>query len=76
MAAGALHKPGTKFGPCVAECAHVDCAETRTMAATACRICGKPIGYDTRFYDGHEKGLTHALCLEEQVERERKACPL
>lgn len=72
MAAGTLPQPGSKYGPCLADCSHVDCAETRSMAASPCRICGKPIGYETRFYDGHERGLTHAICLELQAEQQRR----
>jgi hypothetical protein len=50
MAAGVLPKPGTKFGPCKGTCEHRDCAATRSQAASACPSCGKPIEYDTRFY--------------------------
>lgn len=64
MAAGRLPKIGTKLGPCEGACQHPDCAETRRMAADACGICGKPIGYDTRFYDRKLNGLAHAECVE------------
>jgi hypothetical protein len=68
MAAGILSKPGTQYGPCEAECQHVDCQGTREMAAAPCLICKKPIGYDTRFYVGQIKNKTyyHATCLEER----------
>lgn len=77
MAAISLPKPGTKYGPCAEPCQHIDCAQTRAMVAAACFICGKPIGYDTRFYGSpHEQGqgenYVHAVCYEEQIEQERK----
>lgn len=64
MAAGVLPAPGTTYGPCADECRHMDCALTRSMAATACSICGEPIDYDRRFY-GRGEALTHAPCLED-----------
>lgn len=75
MAAGSLPKPGTKYGPCKSDCEHRDCAETRHMAAENCGICDTPIGYDVRFYDerGRDgRNLVHAVCLEDEVEQQRK----
>lgn len=85
MAAGSLPTPGSKYGPCAgvttlalgAPCAHRDCAETRTMADTRCRICGEPIGYETGFFCESDGGarpfiLVHADCLYREVEEERK----
>lgn len=68
MAAGRLPAPGTDLGPCAEPCQHVDCAETRRMAESACEDCGKPIGYDVRFYNTGP-GLIHASCLEDRLER-------
>ena len=68
MAAGALPKPGTKYGPCKGQCEHTDCAATRRMAATACGVCGEPIDYDRAFYDT-DRGLEHAYCTEAQDAR-------
>lgn len=66
MAAGTLPGPGTQAGPCVLECRHEDCAETRRMAAAPCAVCGKRIGYDTRFYQRGDSGeLVHAECVEQ-----------
>ena len=60
MAAGQLSKPGTKYGPCKTDCKHKDCAQTRTMADTPCRICGKTIGYNTLFFqEGGYRSLIH-----------------
>jgi hypothetical protein len=43
---------------------------TREDAATPCRFCQKPIGYDKRFYRSRLSGsMAHAMCLEEAVER-------
>jgi hypothetical protein len=72
MAASRLPSPGTKLGPCKRKCEHRDCAETRRMSESICRICSKPIGYETRFY-GDGPGFVHAICLEDEVEAERKA---
>ena len=66
MAASILANPGTKYGPCDAECEHTDCIQTRKMAQVICTYCGKEIGYGTCFY--HElDGLRHALCFEEAL---------
>ena len=75
MAAGTLPKPGTEYGPCVPDCQHRDCAETRRMATQLCTICKTPIDYDIRFYvdpDNREE-LVHAVCLEGVVDAERRA---
>lgn len=69
MSAGVLPVPGSKLGPCVEPCEHVDCAETRRMAATLC-MCGGEIGYETRFYQ-RLSGLAHAACLEAEIEKRR-----
>jgi len=85
MAAGSLPRPGTKYGPCVAGydaggtemfCAHLDCAQTRAMAATHCAVCGEPIGYDdgtyhSRFYSmtDNPRALKHADCAEREAGR-------
>jgi hypothetical protein len=65
MAAGTLPRPGTEYGPCIEECAHQGCAETRAMAEAACDICDDQIGHDRRFYrrdviriDGHGTRLS------------------
>lgn len=51
MAAGELPRPGSSYGPCLDEgCGHLDCAETRRMAAAECRICEGAIDYGRRFY--------------------------
>lgn len=83
MAAGHLPRPGTKYGPCAdVQCGHTDCAATRTQAASLCVICKQPIGYETDFYDTRtpeqrnalaNEGLSHAVCLEDQVDDERAA---
>lgn len=66
MAAGTLPKPGTKYGPCKGGCQHTDCAATRRMAEATCPNCGKPIGYDTAFYNT-DNGQEHAYCVEVSV---------
>lgn len=72
MAAGVLPKPGSKYGPCKKQsCGHLDCVEQRKMAVTKCVICDIPIGYEKRFYDERERGLVHAVCLEEEIEKAR-----
>jgi hypothetical protein len=88
MAAGVLPKPGTQYGPCdaSASCGHADCAETVRESMAVCTICGRPIGYGTRFYQVREPDervhpltdtagapywLQHATCAEENAERAR-----
>ena len=37
------------------------------MAAQRCRICGKPIGYETNFFiEGEE--YVHAVCLYKEID--------
>lgn len=72
MASAVLPIPGTEYGPCETECAHIDCAKTREMAAKRCRFCGEIIGFDRHFYDDDAAGaargdLVHASCLETSV---------
>jgi len=80
MAAGYLPAPGKRnqfneeIGPCVEPCEHTDCAATRRMAKTICPHCGKPIGYETGFYqDGTWTRLEHSACALKKVEEERAA---
>jgi hypothetical protein len=49
---------------------HVDCAVIRGQAASLCRLCSKPIGFDVRMYvdPENERALVHALCLEMAVQ--------
>lgn len=74
MAAVSIPAPGTPLGPCPTTkgrheltCGHLDCRDSRRTAAKVCRICNRPIGYDTRYYvagDNVEPDHTHAICLE------------
>lgn len=78
MAAGRLPEVGTEYGPCEGECKHLDCAETRRMAASVCRYCDGQIGYETRYYSEAEspKSYVHARCAEDDAEkvfRQRRA---
>lgn len=70
MAAGTISKPGTLYGPCVDEnCGHTDCAASRKMAATACALCGEPIGYERLFYQRDNwTVLVHTACMAEVQE--------
>lgn len=67
MAAGMLADPGTEYGPCSESCTHRDCAASRNQSATACRICGGPIGYRRLFF-AEGQHLVHERCLMEEVE--------
>ena len=72
MAATTLPAVGSQLGPCQTACNHTDCAETRRMAAESCAVCGKTIGYETRFYETpnrpHRPTLSHAACRESKIE--------
>lgn len=60
-----------RIGPCAEPCKHIDCAACRSIAATDCVYCGKPIGYDTAFYrETNTKpfNYSHAVCAEEAAE--------
>lgn len=48
-------------------------AQWRTIAEHPCTLCTKPIGWARRFYctEG-AKGFSHATCVEDEVERERR----
>lgn len=75
MASLSLPSPGTEYGPCVPACEHRDCAATRAMAESICRLCNGPIGYGRPCY-GDEKapgGFVHSVCLHEEIDRERAA---
>lgn len=82
MAAGMLPKPGTQYGPCeavkgangiVLSCGHADCQASRIMAASICSLCGRPIGYETRYYRNGERGYDHAACREDAADRKAGA---
>lgn len=80
MAAGKLPKPGSKHGPCVEDCAHVDCRMTKQWAAEPCVYCGELIGYDTRFCRslvgpwGDMEQFSHAVCEELVAEADQQGC--
>lgn len=70
MAAGILPEPGSEYGPCLQLCEHSDCRLTRSMAESACEICGLEIGYNTRFYKTDKLNVfVHAICREKQLEK-------
>lgn len=73
MAAGILPpESGHELSPCV-KCEHRDCAATRVLAASICRLCDKPIGWETRFYKDEVAAgseWVHALCEELAIEKE------
>ncbi|RJX17704.1 MAG: hypothetical protein C4570_07825 [Ammonifex sp.] len=75
MAAGTLPKPGTEYGPCEKPCKHRDCNLTKQMAETPCGLCGKPIGYGTRFYMTAVNQLAHAACEELEWHGRELKCP-
>jgi len=70
MAAGALARPGTEFGPCIEPCEHEDCKQIRLMAKMHCEVRGEPIGYERRYYLRGDPSspdttrLVHAVCVE------------
>lgn len=75
-----IPKPGSKLGPCKKACSHRDCDESRFIATFCmCRFCGKPIGYETRFYRDpqadapatpSDRRWVHADCFEDASDRE------
>lgn len=77
MAAGTLPAPGTELGPCKDGCQHIDCGMMRREADQDCRLCGKPIGFETRYYKDPDPmrtgGVVHARCLEAEIEQESRS---
>jgi hypothetical protein len=87
MAAGAISSPGSHaWSTCAVQCYHRDCHLNRVITASPCKICTKPIGWDTRFYDqrtpeerladekleaGVTAGFVHADCAEDLAELSR-----
>lgn len=68
MAIGYLPEPGTKYGPCLDPCEHVDCAATRRDLERPCAKCGEPIGLRGYYVsDDSGRGMEHAVCLEEAI---------
>lgn len=72
MAYVILPRPGTEYGPCEEACEHRDCAQTREIAAATCRLCGEPIGYETKASadDAEYPGrYIHSLCGWKELDR-------
>lgn len=73
-------EPGSKYGPCVEECGHLDCRAARIQASCVCQICGEQIGFATKWtrvdYQGVGKWeAVHLLCLmkrEETIQNQRR----
>lgn len=72
MAFGTLPRPGTELGPCANPCSHTDCAQSRQMAETVCRVCTTPIGYDAKMCFDSVGSLVHYLCILEETEARHK----
>ncbi len=49
MAIWNIPEPGTGGVPCKRKCEHLDCEESRQMAARVCSQCGEEIGYNRDF---------------------------
>jgi hypothetical protein len=72
MAASYMAAPGTEAGPCLQECQHTDCRQTRQWAEALCFYCEAPIGYETGFYSqpasaGGPFPLSHSVCYQEEI---------
>ncbi len=61
MAWGMIGHPGTKSGPCVKDCTHSDCRESRETSRAECSLCNRPIGFE-RKYCTHEGKTVHWIC--------------
>jgi len=78
MAFSRLPRPGTDYGPCLPDCSHVDCNETRRQAAQLCPRCLLPIGYENNFCRDYKDRLLHWVCAAQEVEHptpNRPICP-
>lgn len=67
MAAIKTPMPGSQYGPCINECKHEDCEALKQEALQKCSICGKEIGYEAYWYNDHDHGPVHAVCLEDKI---------
>jgi len=63
---GTIPSPGTKYGHCIDKCNHFDCNYARKHAASFCYFCGKPIGYDVKYYIDDNGNVAHASCVLSQ----------
>lgn len=70
MTALFIPAPCTGYGPCNSDCVHRDCIWQRTTAASACVLCGQPIGYERHFHET-ERDVAHTVCIEQTVTLER-----
>jgi hypothetical protein len=68
MAYSRLPRPGTDYGPCLPECSHTDCQQTRRQAAQLCPRCLSPIGYEHLFMRDSSDRLMHYACACQEVE--------
>ena len=73
MASSFIPKPGTAYGPCNDGCKHRDCIAAWKTINTLCRICKEAISWERHYYQEEDwAALVHAVCLEQEVEDERK----
>lgn len=67
MSAIQIPAPGTRYGQCLGECQHTDCAAARRDAARPCKVCGTPIGYAVDCGIDEDGQWAHWLCLLQQA---------
>lgn len=61
--------------PCLDSCAHLDCLESKEFVEKPCDLCGKKIGYETKYYltdHGTNKGQIHFLCAFKKAEKDSR----
>jgi len=63
MAYAIIPKPGSDY-LCATACVHEDCADLRKLAADACGVCKKPIGYGVK-WAVFGKFPAHYICVLE-----------
>lgn len=65
MAYALIPPPGSRLGPCAAECQHKDCAKHRTDADRPCVFCELPIGYNVPMaFHSLDDAPAHWKCIE------------
>lgn len=66
MASITVPAPGTKYGPCVGDCKHVDCIQHREDSHLRCLVCHSEIGYDNPYMKAPSlpmiNDVVHASC--------------
>jgi hypothetical protein len=54
------------LAPCKSPCNHEDCADSKAFVKRLCSLCGKEIGFDTKYFVRGDDPV-HAVCKWAEV---------